>query len=417
MPQANRRHAAALIALHFLKGLMRHGASGTSPARLAAIGLWLSLAAFASACSSESEGSLPQGRGARLQPVVSGLSAPLYLTAPPGDVSRLFIVEQTGAIRIVKDGALLPTPFLNLSAQIIAGGEQGLLGLAFDPDYATTGRFVVHYTDLAGDTRVSSFQVSADPDRADAATEQLIFTADQPYSNHNGGQILFGPDGYLYLGLGDGGSGNDPEGRGQNLGEPLGSILRFDIRTGSPYSIPPDNPFVAQAGALPEIWSYGLRNPWRFSFDRATGDLYIADVGQNRVEEVDIAAASAGSGKGANYGWSIMEGSECLSGSTCDQTGLVLPDFEYDHGQGCSITGGYVYRGPALPDLQGVYFFGDYCQGWVRSFRFVDGAAIELTDWPALRPGGPLTSFGEDAAGELYVISSGGGVFKVVPDP
>lgn len=396
---------------------MHHVRPGTKPSRPVAVGLWLSFVAFASACSSESEGSLPQGRGARLQSVASGLSAPLYLTAPPGDGSRLFIVEQTGAIRIVKDGVLLPTPFIDLSARLVAGGEQGLLGLAFDPDYATNGRFVVHYTDLAGDTRVSSFQVSADPDVADAGTEQTIFTADQPYSNHNGGQVLFGPDGYFYLGLGDGGSGDDPEGRGQNLAEPLGSILRMDVRTGTPYSIPPDNPFVAQTGAAPEIWSYGLRNPWRFSFDRATGDLYIADVGQNRIEEVDIAPANAGAGKGANYGWNIMEGSGCLSGGVCDQTGLVLPVFEYDHGQGCSITGGYVYRGAALPDLQGVYFFGDYCQGWVRSFRYADGSAIELTDWPALRPGGPLTSFGEDAAGELYVISANGGVFKVVPDP
>jgi glucose/arabinose dehydrogenase len=326
-------------------------------------------------------------------------------------------VEQTGAVRIVKDGTLLPTPFLDISTQLVAGFEQGLLGLAFDPEYATSGRFVVHYSDLAGDTRVSSFQVSSDPDLADPATEQVIFTADQPYSNHNGGQVLFGPEGNLYLGLGDGGSGNDPEGRGQNLAEPLGSILRMDLRTGTPYGIPPDNPFVAQAGALPEIWSYGLRNPWRFSFDRATGDLYIADVGQNRTEEVDVAPATTGSGKGANYGWSIMEGSQCLFGNECSQTGLVLPTLEYDHDQGCSITGGYVYRGTAIPDLQGVYFYGDYCQGWVRSFRYVDGAATEGTDWPTLRPGGPLTSFGEDAAGELYVIGANGGVFKVVPDP
>jgi glucose/arabinose dehydrogenase len=387
------------------------------PSRLTAIGLWLGFAAFASACGSESDGSPPQGRGARLQLVASGLSAPLYLTAPTGDVSRLFIVEQTGAIKVFKDGALLPTPFLDLSGQLVAGGEQGLLGLAFDPDYATNGRFVVHYTDLEGDTRVSWFQVSANPDVADPGTEQIIFTADQPYGNHNGGQVAFGPDGNLYLGLGDGGSANDPEGRGQDLTEPLGSILRMDIRAGTPYTIPPDNPFIAQVDAVPEIWSYGLRNPWRFSFDRATGDLYIADVGQGRTEEVDIAPASAGSGKGENYGWSIMEGSHCLSGSTCDQTGLILPVFEYDHDQGCSITGGYVYRGSAIPALQGMYFYGDYCQGWVRSFRYANGEAIEGTDWATLRPGGQLTSFGEDAAGELYVISASGTVFKVVPDP
>jgi glucose/arabinose dehydrogenase len=326
-------------------------------------------------------------------------------------------VEQTGAIRIIRDGALLPVPFLDLSAQIVAGGEQGLLGLAFDPDYGTSGRFIVHYTDLAGDTRLSSFRVSADPDIADPSSEQIILTADQPYPNHNGGQVVFGPDGFLYLGLGDGGSANDPEGRGQSLAEPLGSILRLDVRSGTPYVVPPDNPFVGQPGIQPEVWSFGLRNPWRFSFDRATGDLYIADVGQNQVEEVDIAPAAEGSGRGVNYGWDIMEGSQCLSGPGCDQTGLALPVFEYSHDQGCSITGGYVYRGSAIPAIQGLYFYADHCQGWVRSFRYAGGAATEVTDWPRLRPGGFINSFGEDAAGELYVLTLGGGVFKVIPDP
>jgi len=358
---------------------------------------------------------LVQGTGAHLQQVASGLSSPLYLTAPPGDLSRLFIVEQTGAIRIVKDGTLLGVPFLDISAQVLAGGEQGLLGLAFDPDYATTGRFVVHYTDLAGDTRLSVFQISADPNVANPASQQIILTADQPYPNHNGGQVVFGPDGFLYMGLGDGGSQSDPEGRGQNLSDLLGSILRLDLE-GTSYSVPVDNPFVGQAGIRPEIWSFGLRNPWRFSFDRATGDLYIADVGQNQFEEVDVAPAPEGSGRGANYGWNIMEGSHCLNGDSCDQDGLTLPEFEYSHAQGCSITGGYVYRGSAIPNLQGLYFFADYCEGWVRSFRYASGTALELTDWPTLKPGGPITSFGEDAAGELYVLSSSGGVFKVVPD-
>lgn len=382
---------------------------------LAILGLSLSTVAGASGCSSE--GSLPQGRGARLQPITSGLSGPLYLTAPPGDLSRLFIVEQIGRIRIVKDGTLLAAPFLDISAQVLAAGEQGLLGLAFEPDYASTGRFVVHYNDLLGDTRLSVFLVSADPDIADAASEQVILTADQPYPNHKGGQVVFGPDGFLYLGLGDGGSANDPEGRGQSLSELLGSILRVDVQPGAPYTIPADNPFVGQAGALPEIWSYGLRNPWRFSFDRATGDLYIADVGQNQLEEVDVAPANSGSGRGANFGWSLMEGSQCLGGGQCNQAGLTLPTYEYNHNQGCSIIGGYVYRGAAIPNIQGEYFYGDFCQGWVRSFRYVSGAAIEETDWPTLRPGGAITSFGEDAAGELYVLSSAGGVFKVIPDP
>jgi glucose/arabinose dehydrogenase len=383
--------------------------------RLASLVLTLVTTAFVQGCGSD-EVSLLQGRGARLQPIVSGLNSALYLTAPPNDLNRLFVVEQIGTIRIIKDGNLLPTPFLDITGQVLAGGEQGLLGLAFYPDYATSGRFVVHYNDLAGDTRLSVFQVSSDPDIANLASEQVILTADQPYSNHNGGQVAFGPDGFLYLGLGDGGSANDPEGRGQNLSELLGSILRLDIQSGNPYTIPSDNPFLGKVDTLPEIWSYGLRNPWRFSFDRATGDLYIADVGQNQLEEVDIAPASSGYGKGANYGWNIMEGSRCLGGAECDQTGLILPDFEYGHDQGCSITGGYVYRGSAIPNLQGLYFFGDFCQGWVRSFRYAAGEAIELTDWPTLRPGGAITSFGEDAAGELYVVGPGG-VFKVVPDP
>jgi glucose/arabinose dehydrogenase len=378
--------------------------------------LMLSAWMTVSACGSDSEPGLPRGSGARLEPVASGLNAPLYLTSPPADLSRLFIVEQSGAIRIVKDGVLLPTPFLDLSGRVLAGGEQGLLGLAFPPDYAASGRFVVHYTDLQGDTRVSSFQVSADPDVADAGSEQVILTADQPYANHNGGQVVFGPDGFLYLGLGDGGSSNDPEGRGQSLSDLLGSILRIDVQAGTSYTIPPDNPFASQPGAQPEVWSYGLRNPWRFSFDRATGDLYIADVGQQRLEEVDIAPASEGAGRGVNYGWNIMEGSECLSTSSCDQTGLTLPAFEYRHDQGCSITGGYVYRGAAISALQGLYFYGDYCQGWVRSFRYAAGSVSESTDWPSLEPGGPITSFGEDAAGELYVVSSAGTVHRFVPD-
>jgi glucose/arabinose dehydrogenase len=369
------------------------------------------------ACSSSSGPSLIRGEGAALQPIVTGLSAPLYVTTPPGEVNRLFVVEQTGAIRIVKDGALLPAPFLDLSTRISTGSEQGLLGLAFDPAYATSGRFVVHYTNPAGDTHLSTFQVSPDPDVADAASEQIILTADQPYPNHNGGQILFGPDGFLYLGLGDGGAANDPEGRGQDLSEVLGSILRLDVQSGTSYTVPPDNPFVGQAGIQPEIWSYGLRNPWRFSFDRATGDLYIADVGQDQLEEVDVAPAAEGAGRGVNYGWNLMEGSRCLSGGQCDQTGLALPTFEYSHGDGCSITGGYVYRGSAIPSLQGIYFFADFCQGWVRSFRYSGGAVTELTDWPSLRPGGLITSFGEDSAGELYVVAAAGGVYKVVPAP
>lgn len=386
------------------------------PRLLACAGLSLASGSGASACSGDGPVGPPAGTGARLQEVVTGLSVPLYLTAPAGD-ARLFIVEKTGGIRIVKDGALLPDPFLDLSAQVSSGSEQGLLGLAFDPEYATNGRFVVHYTDPAGNTALSRFQVSADPDRADPASEQLILTAAQPASNHNGGQVAFGPDGFLYLGLGDGGSSGDPEGRGQDPSDLLGSILRVDLRAGDPYTVPADNPFAGNPNARPEVWSYGLRNPWRFSFDRATGDLYIADVGETQVEEIDVSTPADGAGRGVNYGWSIMEGSQCFRGSGCDRTGLTLPVLEYSHQEGCSVTGGYVYRGSSIPELQGHYFYADFCQGWVRSFRYTGGAVTDEASWPTLSPGGPIVSFGEDSAGELYILQAGGGVFRIVPEP
>jgi glucose/arabinose dehydrogenase len=387
------------------------------PRLLVCVGLSLSSSLGASGCSGSGPSGPPDGTGVAVQEVASGLSFPLYLTAPPGDLARLFVVEKTGAIRIVKDGALLPDPFLDLSTQVSSGSEQGLLGMAFDPDYATTGRFVVHYTDLGGNTAVFRFTVSADPDRADPASGQVILTAAQPFENHNGGQVTFGPDGMLYLGLGDGGSGGDPGNRGQDLTDLLGSILRVDIRTADPYSVPPDNPFIAQPGARPEIWSYGLRNPWRFSFDRANGDLYIADVGQSQFEEIDVSPAAGGGGTGVNYGWSIMEGLHCFHDAGCDQTGLSLPVLEYDHSDGCSVTGGYVYRGSAIPAIQGHYFYADLCRGWVRSFRYAGGVATEQTDWPALASTGTIVSFGEDAAGELYILEAGGRVLKVVPQP
>jgi glucose/arabinose dehydrogenase len=349
-----------------------------------------------------------------LQEVAAGLALPLDLTAPQGD-SRLFIAEKGGTIRIVKDGALLPAPFLDISAQVSTGGEQGLLGLAFPPQYATSGRFILHYTDLAGDTRVSSFRVSADPDVADASSEVAVLSADQPFSNHNGGQVLFGPDGHLYITLGDGGAAGDPGGRGQSLGELLGSILRIDPADGGGYTVPTDNPFVGTSGAVPEIWSYGLRNPWRIAFDPANGDLYIADVGQNRWEEVNVATAADGAGRGRNYGWSIMEGPDCFPSSPCDEDGLELPVLSYGHGDGCSITGGHVYRGAAIPALQGHYFYSDFCSGWVRTFRFENGSAVDQFQWPTLAPGGGILSFGRDAAGELYLMSTNGAEFKIVP--
>ena len=384
------------------------------PRLLTRAGLSLNLVMGASACSGDDPLEPPVGSGARLQEVAVGLSVPLYLTAPPGD-PRLFIVEKTGTIRIVRDGALLPSAFLDLSLQVSNIGEQGLLGMAFDPDYATTGRFVVHYSDLAGNTVLSRFQASPDPDHADPTSEQVILTQVQPFSNHKGGQVLFGPDGLLYLGLGDGGGSGDPDNRGQGLSDLLGSIVRIDVRNGNPYTVPADNPFPQSEA--PEVWSYGLRNPWRFSFDLLTGDLYIADVGQNQWEEIDVSTPADGAGRGVNYGWSIMEGAHCFRGSGCDQTGLTLPVFEYGHQQGCSVTGGYVYRGSAVPALKGHYFYGDYCHGWVRSFRYAEGQVTDETSWPSLAPGGPVISFGEDSAGELYVLEQGGRVSRIVPDP
>jgi glucose/arabinose dehydrogenase len=380
--------------------------------------LSLFLAAAASGCGSQFESEtpdLPDGPvSVGLQEVASGLAFPLYLTAPAGD-PRLFIVEKGGTIRIVQNGALLPTTFLDFSAKVSTGGEQGLLGLAFDPQYASTGRFVVHYTDLAGDTRVSLLRVSLDPNVADPASELPILAVDQPFTNHNGGQVVFGPDGYLYVMLGDGGSAGDPGDSGQSLADLLGSILRIQPLEGGGYAVPPDNPFVGMPNVRPEIWSHGLRNPWRVDLDPVTGDLYVADVGQGKWEEVSVSTAAAGAGRGANFGWRIMEGPECFNPSPCDQSGLELPVVSYDHGQGCSITGGFVYRGSAIPALQGHYFYSDFCAGFVRSFRLQDGAAVDQFRWPTLAPGPNIPGFGRDAAGELYILATNGVVYRMVP--
>lgn len=350
-------------------------------------------------------------RGLDTAIVATGLTNPLYLTAPTGD-PRLFVVEQPGRIRIVANGSLLATPFLDITDRVLAGGERGLLSIAFHPEYATNGYFFVDYTDLSGDTRVERYRVSADPNLADQTSAKLILFVDQPYSNHNGGLVLFGPDGMLYVGLGDGGSGGDPQGNGQNRGVLLGKLLRLDVDGGDPYAIPADNPFVGVSGARGEIWAYGLRNPWRFTFGREAGMLYIADVGQNRREEVNVAPAGAG---GLNYGWNVMEGDECYGASACDPSGLTLPVLAYGHSDGCSITGGYVYRGQAIPALQGHYFYSDYCGGWVKSFRYDGGAVVDRRDW-GLELGGVL-SFGEDSAGELYVLSANGNVYRLRTAP
>jgi glucose/arabinose dehydrogenase len=353
-----------------------------------------------------------------LQPVAQGLNAPLFLTAPPGDLDRLFVVERGGTIRIIRNDSVLATPFLDVGSRITAGGEQGLLGLAFHPGYSTNGRFSVNYTDTLGHTQIVRYQVSANPDVANPGSAFPILTVEQPYSNHNGGMIAFGPhDGMLYVGMGDGGSGGDPQNHGQNRMTLLGDILRLDVDGGSPYAIPADNPFVGSLSVADEIWASGLRNPWRFSFDAANGDLYIGDVGQGEREEVSYQPASSAGGE--NFGWRIMEGTRCYNPSSgCSANGLTLPIHEYDHSDGCSITGGYVYRGSAYPALAGRYFFADFCSSWLRSFVVVGGAAAGLQDHSATTgPVNGTSSFGEDGEGELYVVSLTQGTVRRIVSP
>ena len=350
--------------------------------------------------------------GLRLERVVEGLESPVHLTAPARD-PRLFIVEQPGRIRIVKAGRLLATPFLDITDRVGFGGERGLLSVAFHPRYASNGFFFVNYTDRHGDTRVERYRVTRDPDRADPASARLILAVDQPYSNHNGGHVLFGPDGMLYVGMGDGGSGGDPQGHGQNRADLLGDLLRLDVDHGDPYAIPPDNPFAREPGARPEVWAYGLRNPWRLCFDRASGLLIIADVGQDHWEEVDAVPADRA---GVNFGWNAMEGSHCFKDPHCDPQRFTRPVLEYGHDQGCSITGGFVYRGRRLPALTGCYVFSDYCKGWIRSVRIGGGVARERREWRGLHAG-DVTSFGEDAEGEMYVMNQKGQVFRIAAAP
>jgi glucose/arabinose dehydrogenase len=374
----------------------------------------LALAACNGSNPSDGQGPPPAAPDSvRLVEVASGLQSPVYLTAPAGD-ARLFIVEQPGRIRIVENGTLRPTPFLDITDRVGCCGERGLLSVAFHPGYSANGAFFVNYTDKQGDTRVERYRVSADRNRADPATAELVISIAQPYANHNGGLVMFGPDGRLYVGMGDGGSGGDPQGNGQNPATLLGAILRLDVDGARPYAVPADNPFVGQAGKRPEIWATGVRNPWRFAFDRDAGLLYVADVGQNQWEEVNVAPAGQG---GLNYGWNVMEGTHCYSPSSgCAQGGLTVPVLEYGHAQGCSITGGFVYRGAALPGLRGHYFYADYCEGWIRSFRYAGGQATEQRTWEVGSIGNVL-SFGEDANRELYVLSAAGTVYRFAPVP
>jgi glucose/arabinose dehydrogenase len=345
--------------------------------------------------------------------VANGLNLPVHLTAPAGD-ARLFVVEKVGRVRIVASGQLLDDPFLDVSSLVSNGGEQGLLSMAFHPDYSTNGYFYIYYTDSNGDTRVVRYSVSAgNANVADPTSGKVIFALSQPYGNHNGGLITFGHDGMLYIGLGDGGSGGDPDGHGQNLGTALGSLLRIDVDGGDPYGIPADNPFVGDAAALDEIWAYGLRNPWRYSFDAEQGAIYIADVGQNDWEEINVESDMVG---GVNYGWNVMEGTSCFNAASCDQSGLHIPVLEYATGsEGCAVVGGFVYRGDAINGLAGTYFYSDNCSGWIRSFDLEFGQAARLLQWE-LGSVGNVLSFGEDGEGELYILSANGSVYKLVPD-
>jgi glucose/arabinose dehydrogenase len=338
-----------------------------------------------------------------LQEVGTGFGMPVYVGAPPGD-TRLFVVEKSGAIRVIDDGVLLPEPFLevNVPGSLSLDDERGLLGLAFAPDYPSSHHLFVFYTNPDGDEVIERYtEDAANPNRADPATAQVVFTLADFASNHNGGSVQFGPDGYLYIGFGDGGGADDPMDYGQNLEVAFGKMLRIDVSE-LPYSIPADNPF-ADGGGLAEIWSYGWRNPFRFSFDRMTGDLYVGDVGQGAWEEVDVEPRGA---SGRNYGWNDMEGEHCFDPqSGCAMSDRVLPVYEQSHNDSaCSVIGGYVYRGTCMPGYQGHYFFTDYCESTVRSFRW-DGAGGRTDDrtWPNLSGGEPV-SFGEDASGELYMV-------------
>ncbi len=352
----------------------------------------------------------------RFSQVLTGLSQPVGITHSGDGTGRLFITEKTGFIRILQDGQLLGEPFLDVSALITpdAQAEQGLLGLAFHPDYQTNGLFFIYYSNAntkdggAADTVVVRYKVSGDPNKADPASAKIILTIEQPFWNHNGGHLAFGPDGYLYIGTGDGGDGGDPQENAENLTKLLGKILRLDVNAET-YIVPATNPFSPESGAATEIWAYGLRNPWKFSFDRKTGDLYIADVGQELYEEVNVQSASSKGGE--NYGWNQMEGMHCYEPADCDKSQYVWPVYEYAHGDdGVSVTGGFVYRGTQLPELDGAYIYADFASGKIWTLRFTEGVWLnELLEQSTLL----VSSFGEDEAGEVYLMDFNGGLYKL----
>ena len=342
-----------------------------------------------------------------IESIANGFTRPTFVTNAGDGSDRLFVLEKPGRIRIIKDGATAGAPFLDLTPIVLSSGnEQGLLGLAFHPDYESNGRLFVAYTARDSANTVAEYRVSAsNPDAADPASRKQLLAVPDQFANHNGGMLAFGKDGYLYISMGDGGSAGDPNGNAQNLDALLGKMLRIDVNTGDPYGIPPSNPFADESGARPEIWAYGLRNAWRFSFDSETGDMWIADVGQDQAEEIDFQAADSEGGE--NYGWNIMEGDVCYKPARgCNEGGLVRPIFAFDHRKGCSVTGGYVYRGAAIPDLAGRYVFTDYCIPtlWVITKDGEDVSVAELGDLPT-----GISSFGEDESGELYFVTDSEG--------
>jgi glucose/arabinose dehydrogenase len=351
---------------------------------------------------------LPDADRARWVPAVEGLRRPVDM-GHVGD-GRLFIVEQAGLIRIFQEGSLLQEPFLDIRGRVgDKANEQGLLGLAFHPRFSENGFFYLNYTDNRGDTLIARFQVSGDPNRADPDSEKILLHIDQPFPNHNGGGLRFGPEGMLYIGTGDGGSAGDPQGNGQSLDTLLGKILRIDVDGGDPYSIPPDNPFAAGGGRA-EIWAYGLRNPWRFAFDPFSGALFIADVGQNQWEEIDLAPAGAG---GLNFGWNHREGAHPFA--TARTEGLIDPIAEYGHSQGCSVTGGLVVNSPSLPHWRGVYLYADYCSG--RVWGLWRGPGGEWANAQLYHTDFSVSSFGVDAAGEVYLIDHQGTLYRLEEKP
>jgi glucose/arabinose dehydrogenase len=350
----------------------------------------------------------------QLEPVASGFVQPLLLTHNGvASSDRIYVVEQRGVIYTLVAGSVLPAPFLDIQDIVNSQAyERGLLDLAFHPDFEKNGQFFVNYTNQSGDTVVARYAVGADADAADPASGQILLQVSQPYPNHNGGHLAFGPDGHLYVALGDGGSAGDPQGHAQNLGTLLGALLRLDVGDwqADNYTVPADNPFVDQAGARNEIWAYGLRNPWRFSFDRLTGDLYTGDVGQSEYEEINFQPADSPGGE--NYGWNYMEGTARFRGEPPAGLALTAPIAEYARARPhCAVTGGYVYRGSRLPELNGVYLYGDYCSGQMWALMPEDG------DWVSVQfmeTGRGISSFGEDAEGELYVVDhNGGSVYRL----